>query len=243
MKIEKYKCLGKGKYKVIIDKESYIIYEDVILKHNILNKDNIDKKELNLCLKDNSFYEAYYKAISYINIKLRSSFEIKKYLVNNYSPSLIDSVVLKLKEDGYLDEKMYTEAYINDQINLKIVGPIKIKSDLLKLGISDSVIDNCIGVYTKDMMFEKINKVIEKEKKINRNKSNLMIKNKILYNLKEKGFYSDDIKFCLHNFVFNDSDIYKKEYDKLYKRLSIKYSGSDLEYKIKEKLYQKGFRV
>ena len=32
----------------------------------------------------------------------------------------------------------------------------------------------------------------------------------------------------------------KKEYDKLYKKLSRKYSGNELEYKIKEKLYQKG---
>ena len=44
-----------------------------------------------------------------------------------------------------------------------------------------------------------------------------------------------------HDRSFNDtSDIAKREYEKLYKRLSRKYSGKELEYKIKEKLYQKG---
>ena len=40
----------------------------------------------------------------------------------------------------------------------------------------------------------------------------------------------------------DDNDIYKQEYDKLYRKLSKKYEGKLLEYKIKEKLYQKGFR-
>ena len=43
------------------------------------------------------------------------------------------------------------------------------------------------------------------------------------------------------NFEFdNNDDIAKKEYDKLYRKYSRKYSGKELEYKIKEKLYQKG---
>ena len=40
----------------------------------------------------------------------------------------------------------------------------------------------------------------------------------------------------------SDDDIAKKEYDKLYKKLSRKYSGSELELKIKQKLFQKGLR-
>ena len=37
-------------------------------------------------------------------------------------------------------------------------------------------------------------------------------------------------------------DLAKKEYDKLYKKLSRKYSGQELEFKINQKLYQKGFK-
>ena len=39
MKIEKYKYLGNGKYKINIDNNEYIIYEDIILKYSILGKE------------------------------------------------------------------------------------------------------------------------------------------------------------------------------------------------------------
>ena len=243
MEIKKYKYLGNGRYKVFIDDENFIIYEDIILKYNILSKDTISKKDLDLYLKDNMFYEAYYKAVSYINIKLRSSKEIDKYLSKDFSKKTVSSVIDRLTKDGYLNEDVYVEAYINDQINLKITGPFKIKTDLIKLGISDSIIDNHLDIYTKDMQYNKIKKVIEKELKLNTNKSSTMLKNKILKNLLDKGFYKEDISYLISTYDFDDSDILKKEYKKMYDKLSKKYSGKELEYKVKEKLYQKGFRV
>ena len=44
-------------------------------------------------------------------------------------------------------------------------------------------------------------------------------------------------------YYVNDNPIMTdKEYDKLYKKLSRKNEGTQLDYKIKEKLYQKGFK-
>lgn len=242
MKIEKYKYLGNGKYRVTIDSEAYTIYEDIILKYNILSKEKIDKKNLDIYLKDNQFYEAYYKAVHYIDIKLRSSNEIHKYLKKDFSNNIIEKVIERLESDGYLNENIYTEAYINDQINLKVAGPLKIKSDLIKLGISETIIEKHLPSFTKEMQYEKINKVISKDIRTNNNKSVYMLKNKIINDLINKGFYKEDILLCMEKFSFDDKDIYKKEYDKLYNKLSSKYSGQQLEYKIKEKLYQKGFR-
>ena len=141
MKIEKYKHLGNSKYKVTIDKDDYIVYEDIILKYSILGKENITKKDLENFLKDNEFYEAYYKSLGYINIKLRCKKEINKYLNKDYSQKVIDKVIERLTKEGYINENIYTDAYITDQINLKITGPVKIENDLLKLGIDKSIID------------------------------------------------------------------------------------------------------
>ena len=242
MKIEKYKYLGNGKYKVTIEDENYIIYEDIILKHNILSKNDISKSELDLYLKDNEFFEAYYKAISYINIRLRCASEIKKYLSKDFSLKTVDSVIDRLKQDGYLDESVYVQAFVYDQINLKTVGPLKIKNDLLMLKLPESLIDEFLETFTEELQREKIKKAVEKELRLNKNKSSLMIKNKILKSLIDKGFYKEDIVYCLENYDIDESDAYNAEYEKIKKKLSSKYSGKELEYKIKEKLYQKGFR-
>ena len=43
-----------------------------------------------------------------------------------------------------------------------------------------------------------------------------------------------------HTFKENDMLI-QKEYDKLFRKLSKKYDGSELTYQLKQRLYQKGF--
>ena len=119
MKIKRYKFLGNGRYKVKIGETDYIIYEDIIIKHKILTKEEITQKELDKYLKDNVIYEAYYKALEYIKIKLRTEKEIETYLKKHgFSNEVIEKVTDKLNKDGYLNQKVYAEAYINDQINL-----------------------------------------------------------------------------------------------------------------------------
>lgn len=244
MKIKCYKFLGNGRYKVKIEETDYIIYEDIIIKHKILTKEEITQKELDKYLKDNVFYECYYKALEYIKIKLRTEKEIETYLKKyGFSNEVIEKVTDKLNKEGYLNQKVYAEAYINDQINLKIVGPLKIKQELEKLGIEESIINQKLENYSKEQQLEKIQKLVEKEINLNTNKSSYMLKNKILVNLLNKGFYKDDILEVLDNIKVDDKKIYEKEYKKLYEKYSKKYSGKELEYKIREKMYQKGFRV
>lgn len=243
MKIKKYKYLGNGKYRLTIDDDIYILYEDTILKYSIITKNEISKKDLETYLKENQLHEAYYKSVEYINRKLRTKKEITKYLKKDFSNKEIDYAIKKLEKEGYLNEEIYAEAYITDQINLKIVGPLKIKNDLLNLGIDETIINKKLGRYSKEEQYNKINKLIEKDIRLNNNKSVMFLKNKILRNLIDKGFYKEDIETCIDNHSFNDEEIYKKEYQKAYDKLSKKYSGATLEYKIKEKMYQKGFKT
>ena len=243
MKIFNYSFLGNGKYNVLIDGENYIIFEDVILKYKLLSKKEITSNELSDYLKDNIYYEAYYKAMDYIKKRLRTEKEIKEYLIKKeYSSEIIERVVKCLKKDNYIDEDLYVCSYINDQINFKIKGPLKIKQELVYLGIDNNIIDEKISIYSKEKQINKIRKVIDKEVKLNVSKSSYMLKNKLLMSLLNKGFYKDDIIGVLENTKIDDKDIYEKEYKRLYQKYSKSFSGPELEYKVKSLLYQKGFR-
>ena len=243
MKIDKYKYLKDSKYEVIINNKKYTIYEDIILKNELLLKKEISKRELDLLLEENSFYEAYYKSIKYINLKLRTKKEIEDYLKRNeFDKKTISSVITRLEEEKYLDDDIYSKAYIHDQIVLKLVGPNKIKKDLIKLKIKEDIIDKNIIIYTKDIELEKLEKLISKAINTNKNKSSYMLKNKILADMINRGFTKEYIEEILNNKSIDDADIYQKEYDKLYNKLSKKYQDKELEYKIKQKLYQKGFK-
>ena len=56
------------------------------------------------------------------------------------------------------------------------------------------------------------------------------------------GYTKDYIVLELDNFDLHDKEIYEKERKKIYDKLSKKYEGDELEYKVKAELYRKGFR-
>ena len=125
---------------------------------------------------------------------------------------------------------------------LSLDGPYKVKKMLLEEGISENVIDNKLIKFTDSLCSERIKKVATKMIATNRNKSTQVLKNKIVNYLCTLGYDRSLILLVLNTLSFNsDKDIYKKEYDKVYKRLSRKYSGSELEYKVKQKMYALGF--
>ena len=83
MKIEKYVKDKNNKYKVYIDNEVYMLYDDIIAKYQLLFKNDIEKEELDNIIKDNMELSSYYQAIKYITKKLRSEKEIDDYAVAN----------------------------------------------------------------------------------------------------------------------------------------------------------------
>ena len=133
MNVSNIKLNKNGKYEVIIDNKKYILYQDVIIKYLLFSKKEIDEKLLNSIINDNNYYDAYYKMIKFINIKLRTKNEVRKKLIElNISKNDQEKIINTLVNQGYLNDEVYIKAFINDKINLSLDGPNKIKNELLK---------------------------------------------------------------------------------------------------------------
>lgn len=243
MKVVKFIKDKGNKYKVIIDDETYKLYDDTIIKYNLLSKKEIDKKLLDEILSYNDELLSYYESIKYINRKLRSEKEIREYLKKKeISTSIINKTVKLLYDNNFLNEDLYLKSYINDRINLSNDGPLKIKRDLLKLGLKEEDIIDRLNTISSDIWLDRIDTIVSKKIKGNSKYSSYMLKNKVLLNLTNLGYYKEDILSILNRYDIIDSDIYLKEKEKAYKELSKKYSGYELEQKINARLYRKGFR-
>ncbi len=241
MKIVKYVKSGKNKYRVYFDNgKNLVLYEDVILKFDLLLKGEV--KDLSSVISYNNKYELYDKVLGYINKKLRSEVEIKKYLDKyDVDDREKEEIINKLKEDGFLNNELYIKSFIHDRIYLSLDGPIKIKQELIKLGFSEEVIDEELECFDKELIKEKINKYINKQLKSN-NKSLYVFKNKMILSLVNLGYLREDIYNCLDNVRIEEDSLKEKEEKKLREKYSLKYSGYELEMIIKKKLYEKGFR-
>ncbi len=242
MKISNYKKKKGSIYEVTLsNQEKICLYDEVILKYGLLLSKEIEESKLAEIIQYNSYVESYYIALKFLSTKLRTEKEIIKRL-NGFSKEAIQYTLNKLKNEGYLDSNLYIKSYVNDAINLKLVGPNKIVFELIKLGFKENEINNYLNNFSKDIWYDKINKYITKKISSNHNLSGLGLKNKLMQDLITKGFLKEDINFIIKEYNFNDNkEIYEKEYNKLKTKLSKKYEGEELEYRIKMKLRQKGF--
>lgn len=244
MKITKYEKKKNGMYCVFFEDGNNVdIHEEIILKYNLLVKKEASNSLIDKMLDENKVYIAYNLSIKYIAVKMRSRKEIREYLSKkNFDRSTIDEVIILLEKEKYLDDYMYANAFVNDRILLSNDGPYKIESKLKELGIREDAIFKSLSIFDNDLQVERITKLVNKYKNINRNKSNFSLKNKISINLVNLGYDRSLINSVLSSSNFgDDSSIAKKEYEKIYKKLSKKYSGSELEYRVKQKMYSLGF--
>ena len=80
MKIKKI-AKQNTKYKIVLENdEELTIYDDVIIKTNLLYKKEISEELKEQLIKENEYYDVYNKVLKYIKQKLRSKNEIIKYM-------------------------------------------------------------------------------------------------------------------------------------------------------------------
>ena len=242
MKIGKYTKLKGNKYSVKIDDLIIKLYDDVIVKFELLRLKEIDESLFKEITEYNDKLEAYYKSLKYITRKLRTEKEIYKYLEKDYDKEVILETINRLKKMGYLDKEVYLKCYITDQLNMYLVGPNRIRKDLVSLGYKEEEFNQMIDDIDDDIWFQKIEKLVKKKIASNRNLGNSKLKEKISFDLSNLGFYKWMIEEVIHNSEFKDnSSILEKEYNKFYNKLSRKFDGSTLDYQVNIKLLQKGF--
>ena len=241
LKITKYKKGTNGKYKVYLeDGRELALYEETILKYELLlKKEVLDIPEIN---EYNLEWDVYYVALKSIKSRFKSIHDTREFLVKKEYPiDLIDKAIDKLIKQGYLNDDSFTKGYINNQIITTSKGPYKIRRELQDKGISNKIIDDNIDVFDEELQIEKLNKLSSKMIRSNRTRGGSVLRKKITTDLVNLGYDAELIYKVLTNYNFNDTkDIAEKEYNKLYKKYSKKYEGEELNYRIKQAMYQKG---
>ena len=240
MKIEKIIKTNNGKYKVELDnKEKIVTYDVVIINNNLLYKKEIDSEILNKINNDTSYYNIYNKVIKYINIRLRSEKEINLYLDKIGVKEEKENIIKNLKKDNMINDRVFSRSYINDKFNFSNYGINKIRKDLLEHNISKEVIEEELLIITNEDIINKLRKYVLKKSKVNK-KSLYLFKQKMINELINLGYDLDDINLVLSEIKQND-DVLEKNYNIIYNKLSKKYEDEELIFKVKQKLFQKGF--
>lgn len=243
MKIIKYAKNKDNSYKVYLDnKTSVNLYDKVILSDDLLIKKEVSENKLKELLKKNNDMMAYYEAVKYISIKMRTKEEVIDYLKKKYDSRVITETVVRLDDEGLINEENYVRAYVNDQINLSNKGYYKIKNELVKKNLDEMIILNYLDVIDKKIWLERIDKIVKKKFMAKHNESAVKYKEKVFIYISNLGYKKEMIREVMEKYdTSDDSLVIKKEYKKNYRILSRKYVGKELEYKLLMKMLSKGF--
>ena len=235
MKINKFKKVGKSKYKIIFENTDITLYEDVILKYDLLIKSEVDIDLIDKIIKENEHYDAFYSALNYIEIKMRNKKEIISYLKKKeFNDEIINETINKLEKLNLLNSKSYIQAFVNDKINLSSDGPYKIKKSLLEFDFNEEDIDNYLNTIDENIWLEKLQKIANKKKSIMKSKSYYMFISKMKNDLYNLGYDKYMIENVLSNIEY-DSNALSKDLEKA----SRKFKGDKT--KIINSLLRKGY--
>lgn len=248
MKIKKLKKQGL-KYKIILENNDVIdTYDEVIIKNNILYKKEIDSKMLETILNENKYYEVYNALIKYIKNRLRSEYDIKKKLEKyEINDNKKEKILEELKNNNMINDRIFARSYIHDKLSFSQDGPNKIKQALLKEKINIEIIEEEFTSIDKDKVKEKLEKMILKKIQSNTKYTSSILKTKLLNYFINLGYEKENIIYYFDknktNNKINNKKIIQKEYDKLMNKYKNKYDEYQLKLIIKQKLYQKGFKI
>ena len=154
-----------NRYNVFIDNEFAFGIDGVdLLYYKLKEGEELSRARYDEILEQLVFIKARETALKYIDYKQRTEKEVRKKLEGEYSPEIIDRVMVMLKKYSIVDDEKYAELFVKDCLNLKGWGKQRILTELAVRGIdrgrAEKYLEN-----TDDIMLEKAKKLIEKRVK------------------------------------------------------------------------------
>lgn len=159
---------------------------------------------------------------------------------------LIQATLDRLIEQRLLNDTLYGQSYVRTAALLNRKGPQVLKRELTRKGLSPSDIESALEEYPEEQQHENIMAVSEKYIRSKRQYPPKRVRQKLSEHLRTKGYPNDLIKETLEQLDFEEEvvdqdDLLNREAEKLVRTRGKRFKGYDLQNKIKEGLYRKGF--
>ena len=85
------------------------------------------------------------KALRLLSIRARSRYEIENALSGmEIAPEIRSGILEELRELGLIDDARFTREYVDSRIEIKHLGPHRLKFELKKFRVSGSIVDTTI---------------------------------------------------------------------------------------------------
>ncbi len=126
---------NKSRVNVYVDGEYVLALELLtVMKLGLKIGTEVTETQLAEAALDTEQSVALERAMNYIARGRKTSFQLRKYLTDKeYAPAVVNYVMNKMKYYGYIDDKAYAQAYVEQNSQSK--GARRVKQELIQRGI------------------------------------------------------------------------------------------------------------
>ncbi len=173
---------------------------DIFLAHPIHPGDHLDEHQINDLLDQSDQQKLWDSALNLLSYRARSRGELKQRLIQkNWDKSEVEPILDRLENKGYLDDLEFSRAFCRDKIKLKYLGPRVVSSELFRLHITATIIQQIITeYYPAGREIELIRKLLDK-KNISMAGSDKKQQKKIIDFLMRKGYNWTEINTVIQS--------------------------------------------
>lgn len=141
---------NKERVNIYIDNEySFSISAELVYKEGLKINEKIDLEKIKIIAKEDNYLKCKNIALRIVEKTYKSEKELKdKLLLKGYDEASINKTLNFLKEYNFLNDLNYVKMYVKDKTRLQ--GKNKIKYDLIKKGINDTLIEEEISNINED---------------------------------------------------------------------------------------------
>lgn len=227
---------------------SFSVDADTLVKFNIKKGATFELFELEEILHADQLRKAYLASIVYLSRMMRTKKEIEQYLMKHeYTEEIIRTTIIRLENEGYINESKYADSFVRTTINSSLKGPTIIRNELITKGISNTLIDNSLTLYSMEKQVQHAIQLCEKKKGSLSRYSTSQKKIKLEELLRRKGYSSSIISIAIQEIQYESEEDEELQALLVHARKSKrKYENlNEWEYtqKMKSALFRKGFSI
>ncbi|MFX3675086.1 MAG: recombination regulator RecX [Paenisporosarcina sp.] len=236
------------RYNIYIEeKYAFAVDESLLVKYQLSKEKVLEDWERDEIVFDDEVRKAFNKALHYLSFRMRSEYEVKKKLLDaEYGEAVVLEAIQKLYQLGFLNDESFSKALLETQKKTGKKGPRAIQQELKKKGIEKSLQKEVLDTYTEEDQTQIAQGLADKIANQQSTKTPRQVKQKIQDTLLRKGYSYAIISKVIAEIEFETEqeeweEMIAKQGDKIWQKVSSKFSGYDRKNRVKQALYQKGF--
>jgi regulatory protein len=134
---------------VFVDGEfAFGIHGALVAKHGLAEGQALPADKEEALRDDESLHQAKQRALTYLAHKPRTEQEVRtKLSENDVAPAIIDPVIQRLQDLGYVDDEAYATDYVRNRFASKKYGPRRLARELVQRGIDRARAERAVDAF------------------------------------------------------------------------------------------------